>query len=208
MLRSPYAVVLAYLLSEQSLTSLNGTPPSERHGNLSVYAAQASPRPLAGPGGASAPPTRDWSGADERNPPEAAPAASCCPLLCLPSQLVGRSRAETPEGSRPAFAWGDLARGSNPYPSDYRTAFASSLIPYPPSHRRPPYGGPTPRGGRRAYHVPRTDHGWCRLCLFADGPTATAGEGGYPCTWPRTVLVQAYQHLWLAGSHDVSRQFT
>ena len=26
-LRSPYAVVLAYLLSEQSLTSLNGTPP-------------------------------------------------------------------------------------------------------------------------------------------------------------------------------------
>jgi hypothetical protein len=27
MLRSPYAVVLAYLLSEQSFASLNGTPP-------------------------------------------------------------------------------------------------------------------------------------------------------------------------------------
>ena len=165
-------------------------------------------RPLAGPGGASAPPTRYWSGADERNPPEAAPAASCCHLLCLPSQLVGRSRAETPEGSRPAFAWGDLARGLNPYPSDYGTAFASSLVPYPPPHRRPPYGGPTPKGGRRAYHVPRMNHGWCRLCLFAGGSTATARERGSPCTWPRTVLVQACQRLWLAGSHDVYRQFT
>jgi hypothetical protein len=29
MLRSPYVVVLAYLLMEQSLTSLNGAPPSE-----------------------------------------------------------------------------------------------------------------------------------------------------------------------------------
>src|SRR5215468_11830781 len=92
-------------------------------------------RPLAGPGGANAPPTRYWSGADQRNPPEAAPAASCCHLLCLPSQLVGRSRAETPEGSRPAFAWGDLAGGLNPDPFDYRAAFASSLVLYPPSHR-------------------------------------------------------------------------
>ena len=72
-------------------------------------------RPLAGPGGACAPPARYWSGADQRNPPEAAPAASCCHLLCLPSQWVGRSRAETPEGSQPAFAWGDLAGGLNPY---------------------------------------------------------------------------------------------
>ena len=109
---------------------------------------------------------------------------------------------------------GPLSRGVisprrlNPDPFDYRAAFASSLVLYPPSHRRPPCGGPTPRGGRRAYHVPRTDHGWCRLCLFADGSTATAGEERNPCTWPRTVLVQACQHLWLAGSHDVYRQFT
>ena len=61
---------------------------------------------------------------------------SCRHLLCLPSQLVRRSRAETPEGSQPAFAWGDLAGGLNPYPPDYRTALASSLILYPPSHRR------------------------------------------------------------------------
>src|SRR5215813_3091706 len=85
-----------------------------------------------------------------------------------------------------------------------------SLLPSSPTRHPvgPPCGGPTPRGGRRAYHVPRTDHGWWRLCLFADGSTATAGEEGNPCTWPRTVLVQACQHLWLAGSHDVDRQFT
>jgi hypothetical protein len=29
-------------------------------------------------------------------------------------------------------------------------------------------------------------HGWFRLCLFAGGSAATAGEGGHPCTWPLT----------------------
>ena len=165
-------------------------------------------RPLAGPGGASAPPTRYWSGADERNPPEAAPAASCCHLLCLPSQLVGRSRAETPEGSRPAFAWGDLARGLNPCPSDYGTAFASSLVPYLPPHRRPPYGGPTPKGGRRAYHVPGMNHGWLRLCLSAGGRHGDGRGRGIPLHLATYLLVQASQRLWLARSHDVYRQFT
>jgi hypothetical protein len=55
---------------------------------------------------------------------------SCCHLLCLPSRLVRRSRAETPEGSQPAFAW-----GGNPYPARYRPAFASSLVLYPPPRR-------------------------------------------------------------------------
>src|SRR5215469_16090382 len=41
MLRSPYAVVLAYLLSEQSLTSLNGSPPSEPYVKLALHTAQA-----------------------------------------------------------------------------------------------------------------------------------------------------------------------
>src|SRR5437762_13911057 len=96
----------------------------------------------------------------------------------------------------------------NPYPSDYRTAFASSLILDPPPHRQPPCGGPTPRGGRRAYYVPRMNHGWFRLCLFAGGSDSDGRGRGIPCTWPRTVLVQAYQRFWLAGSHDVYQQFT
>ena len=41
--------------------------------------------------------------------------ASCCHLLCLLSQLLRRSRAETPEGSQPAFAEGDLTRRLNPF---------------------------------------------------------------------------------------------
>ena len=41
MLRSPYAVVLAYLLSEQSLTSLNGTPPSELDVRVAPHPAEA-----------------------------------------------------------------------------------------------------------------------------------------------------------------------
>jgi hypothetical protein len=69
--------------------------------------------------------------------------ASCRHLLCLPSQLFRRSRAKTPEGSQPVFAGGDLSRRLNPYPSHYGAAFASSLLLYPPSHRRPPRGGPT-----------------------------------------------------------------
>ena len=133
-----------------------------------------------------APPARYWSGADGRDTPETAPAASCRHLLCLPSQLFRRSRAETPEGSQPAFAWDDLAGGLNPYPLDYRAAFASSLILYPPSHRQPPCGGPTPRGGRRAYHVPRMNHGWFRLCLSAGGRNGDGRGWENPLAWPRT----------------------
>jgi hypothetical protein len=120
--------------------------PSERHVNLSVYAAQASLKaPRGARWGGTAPPARYWSGAGGRQTPETAPAASCRHLLCLPSQWFRRSRAETPEGSQPAFAWGHLARRLNPYPPDYRTAFASSLILYPPSHRHPLAVG-LPRG--------------------------------------------------------------
>ena len=116
--------------------------PSERHVNLSVYAAQASPKaPRGTRSGARAPPARYWSGADGRDTPETAPAASCRHLLCLPSQLFRRSRAETPEGSQPAFAWDDLAGGLNPYPLDYRAAFASSS-----SSTRRPIGNPLAEG--------------------------------------------------------------
>jgi hypothetical protein len=116
--------------------------------------------------------------------------ASCCHLLGLPSQLFRRSRAETPEGSQPALAWGDLAGGLKPYPPDYRTAFASSLVLYPPSHRQPPCGGPTPRGGRRADHVPQRNHGWLRLCLSAGGRYGDGRGWESPCTWPRTFWFQ------------------
>ena len=127
-----------------------------------------------------------------------------CPL----KRLAKSSRDERPGGSRPAFARGDLARGLNPYPPDYRTAFASSPILYPPSRRRPPRGGPTPRGGRRAYHVPRMNHGWCRLCLSAGGSDDDDRGWEIPLYLATYLLVQASQRLWLVGSHDVYQQFT
>ena len=164
--------------------------------------------PSRDPVGVDAPPARYWSGADGRDTPETAPAASCRHLLCLPSQLFRRSRAETPEGSQPAFAWDDLAGGLNPYPLDYRATFASSLILYPPSHRQPPCGGPTPRGGRRAYHVPRMNHGWFRFCLSAGGRNGDGRGWENPLRLATYLLVQASQRLWLAGSHDVYQQFT
>ena len=166
-------------------------------------------RSLAEPGGAQAHHLHDTglelTSGTRRRPHQQ---ASCCHLLCLPSQLFRRSRAETPEGSQPAFAWDDLAGGLNPYPLDYRAAFASSLILYPPSHRRPPCGGPTPRGGRRAYHVPRMNHGWCRLCLFAGGSDSDDRGWENPLYLATYLLVQASQRIWLAGSHDVDQQFT
>ena len=63
------------------------------------------------------------------------------------------------EGSQPAVAGGPGAGWLNPYPSDYRTAFASSLIPYPSSRRLAlrhavPRPGQGSAGRRRAYHVP------------------------------------------------------
>src|SRR3954464_2494319 len=64
-----------------------------------------------------------------------------CPL----KRLARSSRDERPEGSQPAFAGGDLARGLNPSPPDYRATFASSLILYPPPHR-PHLAAGLPRG--------------------------------------------------------------
>ena len=89
-------------------------------------------RPLAEPGGAQAHHLHDTglelTSVTRRRPHQQ---ASCRHLLCLLSQLLRRSRAETPEGSQPAFAEGDLTRRLNPYPSDYGAAFASSLLRYP-----------------------------------------------------------------------------
>jgi len=95
-------------------------------------------RSLAEPGGAQAHHLHDTglelTSVTRRRPHQQ---ASCRHLLCLPSQLLRRSRAETPEGSQPAFAEGDLTRRLNPYPSDYGAAVAFSLIPSPLSHWLP-----------------------------------------------------------------------
>ena len=59
----------------------------------------------------------------------------CRHLLSLLSRFAKRSRDERPDGSRLAFAWGDVAWRLNPYPPHYRPAFASSILLYPQPHR-------------------------------------------------------------------------
>ncbi len=117
---------------------------------------------LRNPVGCKSPPARYWSGADERNTPETAPAGKLLSSALSPKPVVQTVSSETPEGSRPAFAWSDLTRGLNPYPP---CSTGRPSLPPSSSTRRPlgpPYGGPTPKGGRRAYHVPRTYQGWFR----------------------------------------------
>jgi len=105
--------------------------PSRDAASPSTGGAEFSPHTL----GLGGEPSRYGPGADTRRgrphqQHERLP-SSACPL----KRLTRCSRDERPEGSRPAVARGDLARGLNPSPSDYGTALASSLIPYPPSHR-------------------------------------------------------------------------
>jgi hypothetical protein len=58
----------------------------------------------------------------------------CRHLLCLLCPFAKRSRQERPDGSLPAFAWDDVAASRNPYPGDYRLAFACSIVLYPLAH--------------------------------------------------------------------------
>src|SRR5262249_9571459 len=70
---------------------------------------------------------------------EAAPATA---LTAAPTylrrplrRLADGSRPPTPQGSLPAFPWGDVALRLNPYPAHYRPALAFSLVLYPQPHR-------------------------------------------------------------------------
>ena len=139
-------------------------------------------RPLAEPGGAQRPTCTIlvWGQraehAGDRTSSEAA-------VICSVSQvgwsdgLVRRHPREVSPLARGVISPGGL----NPYPPDYRAAFASSLILYPPSHRRT-LRWAYPKGGRRAYHVPWMNHGWFRLCLSAGGCWVCGKRDGNSCT--------------------------
>ena len=133
--------------------------------------------------------------------------ASCRHLLCLPSQLFRRSRAETPEGSQPAFAEDDLARRLNPYPSHYGAAFACSLLLYPPPHRhRLTASLPRREGdGLTTFHGHISDGLGSACSPVARQRRQGKGNPLYLATY---LLVQASQRFWLVSSHDVYQQFT
>jgi hypothetical protein len=113
------------------------------------------------------------------------------------------SRDPRPVGSQPPFGVG---QSSNPYPVDYRPAFASSDLPYPLTHRRALTG-----------HVPPSLRGWLglprctRVPILKDlGPALPPavqplrGEISRPSDLTAYLLVHAYQPLGHVASHDVS----
>ena len=115
----------------------------------------------------------------------------CCHLLSPLSSFASRSRDERPDGSQPACAWGDVASRRNPYPPDYRMAFASSILLFPHAYRlalRLTF----PRGRRTGFpcSVSVTTHGVGALFppVACD---AHDKEGETPCTRYSALLAQA-----------------
>ena len=121
-------------------------------------------------------------------------------LLCPPRRLADGSRPPTPEGSQPAFAWGDVAMAqplSGPLQVGLR--FLPRPLPAAPSVRL-------------AARLPsREDYGLTTLHrgnLRGLGPASTpvarhlrrmSSEHPDLATY---LLVQACQHLWLVCNHD------
>ena len=100
-------------------------------------------------------------------------------LLCLLRRLADGSRPPTPEGSRPAFAWSDVATGSTPV----RPITGRHSLP-PSSFTRSPIDSPCGSspltGGLRAYHVASREHAWVRSRLDAGGSSSAPGKIGVP----------------------------
>jgi hypothetical protein len=100
-------------------------------------------------------------------------------LLCPLRRLADGSRPSTPEGSRPAFAWSDVAIGSTPVrPITGRRSLPPSSFTHSPIAS--PCGSSTLTGGLRAYHVASWEHAWVRSRLDAGGSSSAPGEIGAP----------------------------
>jgi hypothetical protein len=116
------------------------------------------------------------------------------------------SRVETPQGSQPACASGDVATRIRPapgrrslFPTPIPASPSVSLTASLPSLQKERYGFTT---------FPKVDsNGLGALC----SPGALAVHDRVclrPCTRSSAVLAQACQHLWLAGCNDVYRECT
>jgi hypothetical protein len=94
-------------------------------------------------------------------------------------RLADGSRPSTPEGSRPAFAWSDVATGSTPVrPITGRRSLPPSSFTHSPIDS--PCGSSTLAGGLRAYHVASRKHAWVRSRLDAGGSSSAPGVSEAP----------------------------
>jgi hypothetical protein len=135
------------------------------------------------------------------------PCRHCRHLPSLLRRLATVSGDARPDGRQPAFAPGDVARGSTPiHPM---TGWPSLL---PSSHARTPLGLPcgllSLAGDVRGSPVPSPSHtnGGGALCPPVAW-NAHDKEGGNPWARYSALLAQACQHLWLVVVDDVYRAF-
>ena len=117
--------------------------------------------------------------------------------LSLLRRLAKLSGDARPDGRLPAFAWGHVARGRNPYPPHYRMAFASSILLLPHAYQlalRLAF----PHGRRTGLPCSvSVTHEWGRRALSTGSVAAHDKERGNPCACYSALLAQALQHLWL-----------
>src|SRR5712692_4957054 len=132
----------------------------------------------------------------------------CRHLLSLLRRLAKVSGDARPDRRQPACAWGEVARGRNPYPPHYRMAFASSILPLPHAYRLA-LRFAFPRGRHTGFpcSVSVTDE-WVRRALSTGSVHAHDKERGSPCARYVAVLAQAFQHLGLVICDDVYQAFT
>lgn len=110
-------------------------------------------------------------------------------------RFIRLSRIERPNGSRLAFAQNDFAYWLNPYPFHYKTAFASSILPYPQLHRLTlrfafPCGEVT--GLSRSAYITKDDLG--SACPPVDLMSTTRRRGIF-LYLTTCLLAQAYQRF-------------
>jgi hypothetical protein len=129
-----------------------------------------------------------------------------CHLQHLLYRFLPGSRAETPQGSQPACASGDVATRIRPitgrpslFPTPLPAPSSDGLTACLPILRQERYGLTTFR---------QVDtHGLGALC-----PPGAWGVHDRVlsrlCTRSSALLAQACQHLWLGAHHDVYREFT
>src|SRR6266446_5417652 len=106
----------------------------------------------------------------------------CRHLPSLLERLAKVSGDERPDGRLRACAWGDIAPVLNPYPSHYRMAFASSILPLPHAYRlalRLAF----PRGRRTGLPCSvSVTYEWSRRALSTGSVAAHDKEWESPCT--------------------------
>src|SRR5262249_13897540 len=138
------------------------------------------PRPLAEPGGALTHHLHD-TGLELTSVTRRRPHQQRAAVICSVSQAsCSDGHVRRHRGKSARFRGGSSHPRPTPLSAPLRAGLRFLPPPLPATPSAPPCGGPTPRGGGRAYHVPRMDPGWFRLCLFAGGSAATAGERGIP----------------------------